>query len=155
MRNRRFSGLAGAALLVLTACSDGAPTSPTEPTTSPLVGEWHGTMSYTGGECGSEEVSASASRQGSDVRLEVLSRCYGYVVLHLDDSSQALRGDASVRYQRSCTTFLGPVTSPTLKANVSGTGDRGRLHLETTEFSMYTGLATPCSRPPMTLDLVR
>ena len=156
MRHRWFPGLVGAALLVFISCKDGGPTSPTEPRptepTSALGGEWHGTMSYAGGTCVSEEVDATASPEGSRVRLNVRSLCHGSVVFLLEEQPLAVSGSAELHYDGSCDSIFGQVSRPSLRANVSGTIDGGRLHLETTSFTMPI---VNCSRPAVTLELVR
>ena len=156
MRQRWFPGLVGAALLVFGSCKDGGPTSPTEPRpaepTSALTGEWHGTMSYAAGGCASEEVNATATPEGARVRVNVRSLCDGGVVFVLDEQSLAVSGSAELRYNGSCTSIFGTANRPTLKANVSGTIDGERLHLETTSFTMPL---VNCSRPAMTLELTR
>jgi len=156
MRNRWFSGLVGAALLVFSSCKDGGPTSPTEPRptepTIALAGEWHGTMSYAGGECVSEQVDATARTEGAQVRLNVQSLCHGSVVFLLDEPPLAVSGSAELRYNGSCASIFGTVSRPTLRANVSGSMDGGRLHLETTSFTMPI---VNCRRPAVTLDLIR
>jgi hypothetical protein len=146
--------MAGAAMLALAACNEGgSPTEPipTDPTGS-LVGEWHGTMSYAGGECASEEVDATASLEGSGVRMEVRSLCHGRVVFLLNERPPFVSGNAEVVYAGLCDSFVGPVRGLTLKANVSGTMDNERLHLETERFTLTW---VNCSRPGVTLELVR
>jgi hypothetical protein len=156
MRNRWVPGLLGAALLVFISCKDGGPTSPTEPRpaepTSALAGEWHGTMSYAGGGCASEEVNATATPEGARVRLNVRSLCHGSVTFLLEEQPLAISGSAELRYNGPCNSIFGTVSRPTLRANVSGSMDGGRLHLETTSFTMPI---VNCSRPAVTLDLIR
>jgi hypothetical protein len=160
MKNRWISGMAVAAMLALAACNEGgSPTEPIlrEPTPTPptgtLVGEWHGTMSYRGGECAAEEVGATASPEESGVRLNVQSPCYGLLVFHLNERPPAVSGNAEVVYAGGCDTIFGyPVNRPTLKASVSGRIDGGLLHLDSWAF---TSPFVKCSRPGVTLELVR
>ena len=153
MRNRWLSGMALAAILMLTGCGDG-PTAPMTPTPSSLVGEWHGTMSYPSGECGSEEVSVSANVEEERVRMDVQSRCYGRVmVLRLGNWGAGPRGQAAMQLT-TCASPFGAIHNPTLTADVTGTADQGRLHLETTMFRSGNGFVI-CSRPAATLELVR
>ena len=152
MKDLRFSPMAAVALFVLSACNDGGPTSPIQ-TTSPLVGEWHGTISYTAGGCEAEEIDVSAITEGEQVRLDVPSRCYGDVVLRLSDSGQAVHGNAAMRLA-SCTWIFGVAHDVALTASVSGTVSSGQLHLETTSFTKRSGYFA-CNRTPATLELVR
>ena len=161
MKNRWMAGMAAAAMLVLVAC-DGA-TSPTEPilrepTPTPppagsLTGAWHGTMSYRGGDCVPEEVTATAALEGSGLRLNLRSVCHGNVVFRLQEQLAAVSGSAEVVYNGSCNSIFGMVSRPTLTATASGTVDPSGLHLDTTTFGVSYVLT--CTRPGVTLDLVR
>ena len=156
MRILRFPRIAVAALLVFSACSDGGPSSPTEPRltepTNELAGEWHGTISYAGNSCASEDVATTAVPWGTRVRLNVRSLCYGNIVFLLDEPTPAVSGSADVTYSGSCQSFFGSINRPALKGEVTGTINGEALHLETTSFSLSI---VSCSRPGVTLDLVR
>lgn len=154
MRNSRVAGLVGPVLLMFNGCGDG-PTSPMTPTPTSLVGEWHGTMSYSSGDCPSEEVNASASVEDNRVRMDLQSRCYDHVVVvRLGDWGAGPRGHAILQLASCSSYFVPTIRNPTLTATVTGTADQGRLHLESTAFSSGTGFAI-CTRPGITLDLVR
>ena len=160
MKRQWISAMAAAATLALAAC-DGA-TSPTEPilrepTPRPpansLVGAWHGTMSYRGGDCASEEVNATVTPDGTGLRLNLRSLCYGHVVFRLQEQVAAVTGTAEVVYNGSCNSIFGIVSRPTLPATASGTADGTRIHLETENFGVYYVLS--CTRPGVILELAR
>ncbi len=160
MRILRFARSAAVALIVLSGCSDGGPTSPTEPRlpepTSELAGEWHGTISYTGDACASEDVVATAADapSGLRVRLNVVSLCYGgSIAFFLDQPTPAISGSAELIYNGSCLSIFGSSTNGApLKGQVTGTTNGDALHLETTSF---THALVDCRRPGVTLELVR
>ena len=154
MRNRRIAGLTGAVLFVLTACSDSGPTAPTE-SANPLVGEWHGTLFYTGGECGGEEVDVTARLEGGRAQMDVQSSCYGPLVLRLTNFGQVTRGNATIQLA-TCITRFGRVENPVLTANVSGTLGQERLRLDISTFISNSGsVLVRCNRSGATLELVR